>query len=270
MDGAVTDPLGARDRWHGQVPEIRQRLVDALKQATAARGHQRVALGLSGGLDSTLAAFLCVEALGAENVLAVLMPHRSTNPAALSLAQGVVNTLGITSRRVNMSPAVDAYFANFPDANRFRRGFCLAWQRVGVLLDLGHHYGAFVVQALNRSDRVLGYGEANLQLSGTLKPLAGMYKTQVMLLAEGMQVMPEVRNRRPSLEYWAGQTDEGDLGHPYSTIDPALDGLLDQQLTPSELTAKGVPAATAQWAADRIKARQTEDRFPGLTQPAQP
>jgi NAD+ synthase len=270
MNGAVTDPLGTRDHWQRQLPEIHKQVVESLKQATAARGHQRVALGLSGGLDSTLAALLCVEALGAENVLAVLMPHRSTNPASLSLAQGVVNTLGMTSRRVNMSPAVDAYFANFPDANRFRRGFCLAWQRVGVLLDLGHHYGAFVIQAFNRSDRVLGYGEANLELAGTLKPLAGLYKTQVQLLAEEMKLMPEVRNRRPSLEYWPGQNDETDLGHPYSSIDPALHGLLDLKLNPQELTDKGIPAATAQWAADRVKTRQNELNLPGLTQPAQP
>jgi NAD+ synthase len=270
MDGAVTDPLGARDQWQKELPEVRQRLVESLKQATATRGHQRVALGLSGGVDSTLVAYLCVEALGAENVLAVLMPHRGTNPAALSLSQGVVNNLGITSRRVNMSPGVDAYFANFPDANRFRRGFCLAWQRTGVLLDLGHHYGAFVIQCFNRSDRELGYGDANLDLSGTLRPLADLYKTQVQMLGEEMNLMAEVRNRRPSLEYWAGQTDENDLGHPYTAIDPALHGLLDRKLTAAELTAKGIPAATVQWAADRIKTRSTEPSLSGMTQPAKP
>lgn len=270
MDGAVTDPLGARDQWQKELPEIRQRLVDILKRATATRGHQRVALGLSGGLDSTLVAILCVEALGAENVLAVLMPHRTTNPAALSLAQGVVNNLGITSRRVNMSPAVDAYFANFPDANRFRRGFCLAWQRTGVLLDLGHHYGAFVVQCFNRTDRALGYGDANLELAGTLRPLAELYKTQVQMLAEEMDLMPEVRNRRPSLEYWAGQTDETDLGHPYSAIDPALFGLENQKLSPAELTANGIPSTTVQWAADRLSTRALDASTAGLTQPAKP
>jgi NAD+ synthase len=265
MDGAVTDPLGARDQWQKELPEVRQRLVESLKQATAARGHRRVALGLSGGLDSTLVAFLCVEAFGAENVLAVLMPHRGTNPAALSLSQGVVNSLGITSRRVNMSPAVDAYFANFPDANRFRRGFCLAWQRTGVLLDLGHHYGAFVIQCFNRTDRELGYGDATLELSGTLRPLADLYKTQVQLLAEEMNVMAEVRNRRPSLEYWAGQTDENDLGHPYTSIDPALHGLLDQKLPVPDLVAKGISSTTMQWIADRVKTRSAGASFSAMT-----
>jgi len=246
------DPLGALDLWRKDTEGARRFLVQAIKREVEARGHPRIALGLSGGLDSAVAAALCVEALGADNVLAVLMPLRTTDPSSVSLAQGLVNSLGLTSRRVNMSPVVDSYFANFPDANRNRRGLAVAWARVGTLLDLGSHYGASVVQALNRTDTALHYGEAQQELLASVKPLAGLWKTQVQLLAESMSLMPDVRRRRPTLEYWAGQSDESDLGYPYAAIDPLLDALLESGLTPAECVAKGFSQGHVAWADKRI------------------
>ena len=252
MNDIGTDPLGALDQWRSEMEETRRRLVAEIRAEVEARGHPRVALGLSGGLDSAVAAALCVEALGADNVLAVLMPLRTTDPSSVSIAQGLVNSLGLTSRRVNMSPVVDAYFANFPDANRNRRGLAVAWARVGTLLDLGSHYGATAVQALNRTDRMLYYGEAQQELTASVKPLAALWKTQVQLLAEAITLLPEVRRRRPSLEYWAGQSDESDLGYPYAAIDPLLDALLTRGLSPADCVARGFPQAAVTWAEKRI------------------
>jgi NAD+ synthase len=246
------DPLGAMDVWRKEIEGARPRLVAEIKREVEARGHPRVALGLSGGLDSAVAAALCVEALGADNVLAVLMPLRTTDPSSVSIAQGLVNSLGLTSRRVNMSPVVDAYFANFPDANRNRRGLAVAWARIGTLLDLGSHYGASVVQALNGSDRLLYYGEAQQELAASIKPLGGLWKSQVQLLAEAMNLLPEVRRRRPSLEYWAGQSDESDLGYPYAVIDPLLDAQVTGGLSSAECVRRGFPQAAVSWAEKRI------------------
>ncbi len=252
MNETVNDPLGIAETWRQQVDDTRRRLVREIKADVEARGYPRVALGLSGGLDSAVTAALCVEALGADNVLAVLMPLRTTDPSSLSIAQGLVNSLGLTSRRVNMSPVVDAYFANFPDANRNRRGLAVAGARVCTLLDLGSHYGACVVQALNRTDRMLSYGEAQQELAISVKPLAGQWKTQVQLLADGLGLLPEVRRRRPSLEYWAGQSDESDLGYPYAVIDPLLEAMIVTGLSPADCVSRGFPQAAVAWAEKRI------------------
>jgi len=246
------DPTGALETWRQEMEATRRRLVAEIKREVEARGHPRIALGLSGGLDSAVCAALCVEALGADNVLAVLMPLRTTDPSSVSIAQGLVNSLGLTSRRVNMSPVIDAYFANFPDANRNRRGLAVAWARVGTLLDLGSHYGASVVQALNRTDRVLYYGEAQQELAASVKPLAGLWKSQVQLLGEALTVLPEVRRRRPSLEYWAGQSDESDLGFAYAAVDPLLDAMVSGGLSASECVQRGFPQAQVAWADKRI------------------
>jgi NAD+ synthase len=252
MNEAGADPLGVLDRWREEAETLRPRLVRSIRDEVATLGYPRVALGLSGGLDSAVVAALCVEALGADNVLAVVMPMRTTDPAGVSLAQGTINQLGLTSRRVNMSPVLDAYFANFPDASRNRRGPALGWARIGALLDLGAHYGACVVQALNRSDRLLAYGEAVHELATAVKPLAGLYKSQVQMLGEKLPLLPEVRRRRPSLEYWPGQSDEGDLGQPYSSIDPLLEALVDRGCTPAQAGERGFSPALLQWAEKRV------------------
>jgi NAD+ synthase len=246
------DPFGVLERWQSEIAETRSRVVGSLKTEVAGRGFTRVALGLSGGLDSTVAAALCVEALGADNVLGVLMPMRTSDSTSLSLAQGVVNALGLTSRRVNMSPVLDAYFANFPDANRDRRGLCLAWLRTGALLDLSANYGAAAVQVVNRSDRALGYGEARQEMQAAVKPLGGLFKSQVRLLGELLEVLPEVRRRRPSLEYWPGQTDEADLGFPYASVDPLLEALIERKLEPPAALAQGFDRAAVEWAGRRV------------------
>jgi NAD+ synthase len=251
MDAAGSSASRLLEAWRGEAAALRRTLVEQTRGAIAAAGAPRVALGLSGGLDSAVAAHLCVEAIGAENVLALLLPVRTTDPASLSIAQGVVNQLGITTRRVNLSAVADAYFANFPDASRQRRGSCVSWLRTGVMLDLAATYGATIVQAINRSDRLLGYGDGPHELVISVRPLADVYKSQVRMLAEELEVLSEVRRRRPSLEQWAGQSDETDLGHPYEVLDPLLEDLQSGTST-EDAVRLGYPQAAVTLAADRL------------------
>jgi len=251
MDLTASDPTGAWARWRARTPDLRKRLVDLLKKDTEALGHQRVVLGLSGGLDSTVAAYLFVEALGAANVFGVMLPYRTSDPLGLSAAQGIVNTLGITSRRVNISPMVDAYFANFPDASRELRATRLAWERLAILHDFGAHYGGQVVQIVNRSDLALDFGP-DVRIGGTAyRPFAGLYKSQLRLLGQELSVPGPALERRPTLDSYPGQADESELGASYEVIDPALTWFLDQQGTAGEAIAQGLPAD----AVERVRAR---------------
>jgi NAD+ synthase len=254
MPTKPVDLSGRLAAWKAETPDLKVRLVEEMRATAKARGLSRVVIGISGGLDSATAAALCAQALGSANVLGILMPHRATSSTSLSLSQGVVNALGITARRVNLSPLVDAYFSNFPDATRARRGLGAGWLRTGVLVDLGHHYAAHVVQALNRSDRVLRYGDAVHAIETALKPLGSLWKSQVRFLAEALGVMPEVRARRPSLEYWAGQSDEADLGWPYDDIDPLLDALVEGTASAEELSSQAASPEAVRWAVVAIRA----------------
>ncbi len=260
MDWTASDPTGAWARWRARTPDLRQKVLELLKREVALRGQTRVVLGLSGGLDSTAAAYLCVEALGAANVLGAMLPYRTSDPQSLSSAQGIVNTLGITSRRVNISPMVDAYFANFPDASRERRATRLAWERLAILHDFGAHYGGLVLQIVNRTDLMLDYGPEP-RLPGTaFRPFEGLYKSQIRLLAQELAIPAPVRDRRPSLDAYPGQSDEAELGAGYELIDPALDWLVEQKATSETAVARGLPLD----ALEKVKARLDRRRDSAL------
>src|SRR5262245_9626154 len=251
MDWTASDPTGAWSRCRPRTPDLREKVASLLTRELAQRGQTRVVVGLSGGLDSTVAAWLCVEALGAANVLGVLLPYRTSDPLSLSTAQGIVNTLGITSRRVNISPMVDAYFANFPDASRERRASRMAWERLSILHDFGAHYGGLVLQLVNRTDLALDYGPEPRLPGLAFRPFEGVYKGQLRLLGQALEIPPGVLERRPSLDAYPGQADEAELGAGYEVIDPALEWLLDQKGDPSDAVSVGLPPEVV----ERVRAR---------------
>ncbi|MEO6461888.1 MAG: NAD(+) synthase [Candidatus Eisenbacteria bacterium] len=241
MDWTASDPTGAWSRWRARTADLRPKVAALLTRELAQRGQTRAVIGLSGGLDSTVAAWLCVETLGAANVLGVLLPYRTSDPLSLSSAQGIVNTLGITSRRVNISPMVDAYFANFPDASRERRAARLAWERLSILHDFGAHYGGLVLQLVNRTDLALDYGPEPRLPGLAFRPFEGLFKAEIRLLGRELKIPAGVLDRRPSLDAYPGQSDESELGAGYDVIDPVLEWLVDQKGEAARAVSLGLP-----------------------------
>jgi NAD+ synthase len=264
MDLTASDPTGAWERWRARTPELRQKLIERLRQAIAERGHTRVVLGLSGGLDSTVAAYLLVDALGAANVFGVMLPYRTSDPLSLSSAQGIVNGLGITSRRVNISPMVDAYFANFPDASRERRATRLAWERLAILHDFGAHYGGQVLQIVNRSDLALDFGPEPRLPSTAYRPFDALYKSQLRLLGKELAIPAQVLERRPSLDAYPGQSDESELGAGYDMIDAALTWKLDQQGDAASAVSKGLAPELVERVFARLERRTGDAGAAGI------
>ncbi len=256
MDWTASDPTGAWSRWRARTPDLRPKLAALLTRELAQRGQTRAVVGLSGGLDSTVAAWLCVETLGAANVLGVLLPYRTSDPLSLSSAQGIVNTLGITSRRVNISPMVDAYFANFPDASRERRAARMAWERLSILHDFGAHYGGLVLQLVNRTDLALDFGP-DARLPGlAYRPFEGLFKAEVRLLGQELKIPAGVLDRRPSLDAYPGQADEAELGASYDVIDPVLEWLLDHKGAAPAAVSLGLPPEVVERVQARLERRR--------------
>jgi NAD+ synthase len=256
MDWTASDPTGAWSRWRARTPDLRRNVAALLTRELAQRGQTRAVVGLSGGLDSTVAAWLCVETLGAANVLGVLLPYRTSDPLSLSSAQGIVNTLGITSRRVNISPMVDAYFANFPDASRERRAARMAWERLSILHDFGAHYGGLVLQLVNRTDLALDYGPEPRLPGLASRPFEGLYKAQIRLLGQELAIPAGVLERRPSLDAYPGQADESELGASYDVIDPVLEWLVDQKGEPAKAMSMGLPPEVVDKVRGRLERRR--------------
>ncbi|HYU00143.1 MAG TPA: NAD(+) synthase, partial [Gemmatimonadales bacterium] len=138
----------------------RRWLVSFLKdEVVRRRGFTQGIVGVSGGVDSSLTAFLAVEALGKDNVIGVRMPYKTSSPESLEHAQLVIDQLGIQSRTIDITPAVDGYLQQVGDGggDPTRRGNVMARERMIVLFDLSALHKALPIGTSNKSERLLGY-----------------------------------------------------------------------------------------------------------------
>ncbi|MBC5799703.1 MAG: NAD+ synthase [Candidatus Eremiobacteraeota bacterium] len=186
------------------------------------RNTYRAVLGLSGGVDSAVVAFLCTRALGAENVHALRLPYRTSSPDSLVDAQAVVDALGCRCRDIDITAAVDGYLSMEPEADQRRRGNVMARVRMLVLFDQSAKLGALPVGTGNKTERLMGYFTWHADDSPPLNPLGDLFKTQVWELARYLGVPERLVAKAPSADLQADQTDEGDLGITYAQADRIL------------------------------------------------
>jgi NAD+ synthase len=202
-------------------------------------GFERTVIGLSGGIDSALVAFLVAEAIGAERLLCVLMPYRTSSPESRSDAEEVVRKLGCPSALVDISPMVDAYFEHDPDAAPLRRGNYMARQRMAVLYDRSVTFGGLVVGTGNKTESLIGYTTLFGDNACAFNPIGDLYKSQVRQLAASIGVPEAIIRKAPSADLWPGQTDEAEADFSYPVLDRLLFWRIDKRRSVEEVVALG-------------------------------
>ena len=217
-------------------------------------GFSRGLLGLSGGIDSALVAFLTAEAVGPDKLLCVLMPYRTSSPESVDHARLVVDRLGCGSDLVDISPIVDGYFgrngeagaggAGASDAAPLRRGNFMARARMCALYDRSVTWGGLVVGTGNKTESLIGYSTLFGDSASAFNPIGDLYKSQVRQVAAAVGVPEEIIRKAPSADLWPGQTDEAEAGFSYPELDRLLFWMIDKRRTDEELLAMGFPAAT--------------------------
>ena len=215
-------------------PELtRKWLVSFLKdEVVRRRGFKKGLVGLSGGVDSALTAFLAAEALGKDNVVGVRMPYRTSSPESLEHAQLVIDKLGIPSLTIDISDAVDALLKQVGNHDPHRLGNIMARQRMIVLFDLSAKHNALPLGTSNKSERLLGYFTWHGDDAPPVNPLGDLFKTQVWALARHVGVPEEIVGKPATADLIKGQTDEGDLGVSYLHADRILYHLIRGEESP--------------------------------------
>ncbi len=221
------------------VDVTRHVLVSFLRQEMNRFGFTRAILGLSGGLDSALSCFLAAEALGPENVLALLMPYRASAPESAAHAREVVKVTGVAHKLIEITPVVEPYLNLFPDMSPVRRGNVMARTRMIILYDHSVLWNGLVVGTSNKTELLLGYGTLFGDMASALNPIGDLYKTQVRQMARAVGVPKVIIEKAPSADLWAGQTDEKELGFTYAEVDKLLYLLVDERYSPDEAVAAG-------------------------------
>lgn len=242
-------------------------LVAFLKEEVQKAGFQSVILGLSGGIDSALVAYLAVRALGPEHVKTVMMPYKTSKPTSLADAQEVVRDLGLTPHVMSISAAVDAYFETVEKVfgepiPPLRRGNRMARERMCTLFDLSAHFGGLVLGTSNKTELLLGYGTQFGDMASALNPLGDLYKCQVRQLSAYIGVPTSILEKAPSADLWEDQTDESELGFGYDTADEILYHLVDMRLTCEEVAERGYNPQLVQSISRRIARNQYKRKPP--------
>ena len=206
-------------------------------------GFDKAVLGLSGGIDSALVAYLTAEAIGADRLLCVLMPYRTSSPASRADAETVVRHLGTASELVDISPMVDGYFGPETDASALRRGNFMARMRMSVLYDRSVTWGGLVVGTGNKTESLIGYTTVFGDSACAFNPIGDLYKSQVRQLSEAIGVPDTIIRKAPSADLWPGQTDETESGFSYPVLDRLLFWLIDKRRSIDEVAALGFDRA---------------------------
>ncbi len=241
----------------------RRIIVDFIRSQLRQAGFERVLLGLSGGIDSALVAYLCAEAVGPERLLTVLMPYRTSSPDSRGDAEDVAARLRCANALVDISPIVDGYFGGAdvpPDAastepadesaqgagkrvSQLRRGNFMARARMAVLYDHSVTWGGLVAGTGNKTETLIGYTTLWGDMACAFNPLGDLYKSQVRQMARDIGVPEAIVGKAPSADLWPGQTDETEMGLSYAVIDRILFSLVDRRRTPAETIALGFDEA---------------------------
>ncbi len=236
-------------------------LVAFLRDEFAQRGFTKAVVGVSGGVDSAVVAALAARALGPENVTGVRLPYRTSSADSLEHAQLVIDRLGIASRTLDISGAVDAYLQLEPDADAARRGNVMARMRMIALFDLSARYHALPLGTGNKTERLLGYFTWHADDSPPVNALGDLFKTQVWALATHLGVPQAIVGKPASADLIAGQTDEGDFGVSYAVADDVLNWIL-HGWSPAELIARGRDAKEVELVTRRLDSTHWKRKLP--------
>ncbi len=249
--------------------EVYQALLTGVRDYVQKSGFERVVLGLSGGIDSALTLALAVDALGADRVLAVMMPYRYTLPMSLEDAERQARDMGaeyqvlpITGMVETMRETLAGMFEGLPEdvTEENIQSRC----RGMLLMAISNKQGRMVLATGNKSEYAVGYATLYGDMAGGFAPLKDCTKTRVYRLARYRNtispVIPErVIERSPSAELRPGQLDSDSLP-PYEVLDGVLDALMLEDESVEHIAGRGFEPEVVRQVLDRVRLSEYKRR----------
>ncbi len=249
---------------------IEKILLTFLREELYRTGLKRAIFGLSGGIDSAVVCYLTARALGAENIVPVIMPSRTSSADSIEDALKCIEDLNLPHHcQVSVSPQVETYFekSEIPKSDdeammKNRIGNKMARERMTILYDLSMVERALVVGTSNKTELLLGYGTLYGDMASAVNPIGDLYKMQIYRMAEYLGVPESIVNKAPTADLWAGQTDEDQLGFSYREVDRLLVRMVDRRQSDAQLIEEGFDANFIRTVRDLIRGSQFKRRLP--------
>jgi NAD+ synthase len=217
------------------------KIKDLIRRTVWSAGAQGVVIGISGGLDSAVACSLCCRALSPEKVLGVSMPVSSNDPADQRDAEELCRKLGVELITVPLE-SIRSAFLELPHITDtpVLRGNIAARLRMTTLYNIAAAKGYLVCGTSNKTEYMIGYSTKWGDSAADFQPILHLWKKDVYLLAEELEIPPAIIQKAPSAGFWQGQSDEGELGMKYADLDAALMNLEKNHGVPANETEERV------------------------------
>ncbi len=241
---------------------VERLLTDFIRSEVTKVGLERVVVGLSGGVDSSVSAALAARALGPDKTTGIMMPYRTSSDRSLADARALAEVTGIGTETVEITAQIDTYFAAYPEAGRLRRGNKMARERMTILYDHSAEREALVLGTSNKTELLLGYGTLHGDMASAINPLGDLYKTQVWGLARYLELPEAIVDKAPSADLWSGQTDEDELGFGYAEVDRLLYRMVDERTAADELIETGFDQEFVRRIGQMVQGSQFKRRLP--------
>lgn len=269
MNRAMTAKHAPPHRLDINVELATRILTGFIRDSIAKAGMSRAVIGLSGGIDSAVSAYLSAKALGAENVLALRMPYKTSSASSLRDAEAVIEDLGLPHLTLPITDMADPLIRRFPQMSKLRQGNIMARMRMIALYDQSMAWNGLVMGTSNKTEFLLGYSTIYGDSGVALHPIADLYKAQVRQLAGWLDVPPSIIDKPPSADLWVGQTDEDELGFSYDEADQVLFLLVDERYTVDEVAEEGFDRGFAVKIWERVKANHYKRTMPNIAKISQ-
>ncbi|AIJ05099.1 NAD+ synthetase [Methanocaldococcus bathoardescens] len=246
--------------------EIVEKITNFIKEKVEEAKANGVVIGLSGGIDSSVTAYLCVKALGKDKVLGIIMPEKNTNPKDVEHAKMVAENLGIKYIISDITDILKAFGAGgyvpTKEFDKIADGNLKARIRMCILYYFANKYNLLVVGTSNKTEIYVGYGTKHGDIACDIRPIGNLFKTEVRELAKYLGVPKEIIEKPPSAGLWEGQTDEEELGIKYETLDKILK-LYEKGKSAEEISKElNIPLEDVEHVFDLIKKNEHKRTLP--------
>lgn len=231
-----------------------QRAVDFLRQEFEKRNKTKAILGISGGIDSALAGFLCKKA--GLDLYVMALPY---GERALEESMEVIKALDLPNDHIvniDIAKMVDSTIEELQEKielDKIDKGNIMARQRMIVQYTLARNLNGLVIGTENLSEYYLGYFTLHGDQACDISPIASFFKTQVLALAEYLNVPKSVLEKKPSADLWEGQTDEDEFGFSYKDADLILYLSMIKKYPKEEIIKKGFNSSLVDKVLKRVK-----------------
>jgi len=239
-------------------------LTNFIREEIHKAGFDRVILGLSGGLDSTVCAYLAVQALGSGKVLGLVMPYKDFDAEGVGHAEKVAGILKIKWQKIDISPQIDAYFSAFPTESPLLKGNKIARERMSILYDFSAREKAIILGTSNKTELLIGYGTIHGDMACGINPMGDLYKTQVRELGRYLKIPEEILTKKPTAGLWPSQADEEEIGLAYEELDSILYCLVDLRQPVEEVIRAGLEESKVRRIIEMIKKSEFKRKMPPI------